>query len=305
MDVPQQPAPRRQRHRLDARRRVGHRHLPWSGPLGESPRVDDLVVRPGGCAGFAVDSRDRLVGLCGDLHGPTLHVIDPDSMNPVATKELRRREHRAARTTLCAGRTSTSTTGTGPSSTTTDRRVLVVATSDADGDPDLTTERELRPRRAGARRRLPGRAAAGPGGAHLVGHAAGPGRHLDPASGAVRVLDLGEEVAELLRRRRDGAYVVTTDALYRLQPRRLRAPDGDLADVVRPGQREKSGQLSRAAAPRRPCCPAAWSRSPTTPTRGWTWCSTGPTAATGLPLGRLRGRRERHRELPGLGRHRA
>ncbi len=40
------------------------------------------------CATLAFDSHDRIVALCGDLEGPTLRVLDPDSMRPIVTKDL-------------------------------------------------------------------------------------------------------------------------------------------------------------------------------------------------------------------------
>ncbi len=55
---------------------------PWSGPLGESPEIDTAWYGLEACADLAADSHGRLVALCGDLHGPRLHVIDPDSMRP-------------------------------------------------------------------------------------------------------------------------------------------------------------------------------------------------------------------------------
>ena len=61
---------------------------PWAGPLGESPRVDTAWYGLGRCGALDFDGHGRLVGLCGDRHGPVLTVIDPASMRPLVTKDL-------------------------------------------------------------------------------------------------------------------------------------------------------------------------------------------------------------------------
>ena len=58
------------------------------GPLGHDPEVDSAWYGLKECATLAFDPEDRLVALCGDRTGPVLHVIDPDSMQPVETFDL-------------------------------------------------------------------------------------------------------------------------------------------------------------------------------------------------------------------------
>ena len=75
------------------------------GPLGRDPEVDTAWYGLEECATLAFDRHERLVALCGDLRGPTLHVLDRD-MQPLATKKLPDRpdvEGKRAWENLCAG----------------------------------------------------------------------------------------------------------------------------------------------------------------------------------------------------------
>ena len=126
--------------------------------------------------------------------------------------------------------------------------------------------RRGRPERRGAGRRLPGRAAARLGGQHLVRHPGRPGRR-------------GRRHRRTRPRstwpaRSPTRSPPTTPASTWSPPRRwsrwrstARAAGGRLADGVRPRLASRSPASSApAAARRRPCCRAGWSRSPTTPT---------------------------------------
>ena len=117
---PPAPAAGGQRQQLDAQRRLGHRRLRGPGPAGHRPRGRLGVVRRQGVR----HARLRLPGagssaLCGSITGPVLHLIDPDSMEPIDSLELpgapaTRASGRGR--TCAAARTSTSTTRTGRSS---------------------------------------------------------------------------------------------------------------------------------------------------------------------------------------------
>ena len=215
---------------------------PWAGPLGESPRVDSSWFGLEECSSLAVESHGRLVGLCGDLHGPALHVIDPDSMNPVATKELPQRSEGARPfPDLCAGASFHLDDRDRAVVATTDRRVLVVATSDADGDPDLTTDASF-----DLSDRVPEddclvAVAADWGGEIWWATREGRVGSIDPSSGRVRVLDLGEEVTSSLAVDRDGAYVVTGHALYRLHLGASGLPAVRWRTAYAPGQESGRG----------------------------------------------------------------
>ena len=94
------------------------------------------------------------------------------------------------------------------------------------------------------------------------------------------MLDLDEEIANSLRGRRAGRVRRHRRGAVPALRRPLRQAGGRLARGVRPRQRAEArpaqpGQRHDADAAR----PTAWSRSPTTPTRGCTWCSCAATPA--------------------------
>lgn len=225
------------------------------GPTGDSLEVDTAWYGLEECATLAFDEHDRLVALCGDLSGPTLHVLDPDTMRPLATKELPERRGTSGKRPwedLCGGSYFYLDPDDRAVLATTDRRVLVVATDDGAGEPDLTTDESydlsavvpdddcliaLMPDWEGRIWWVTG--------AGLVGTITDTGG----AEPVVRTLDLDEEVANSLATGEDGGvYVVTVEALYKLV-----ADDRRHHPVVRwrtaydRGTKQKPGQLSRGS----------------------------------------------------------
>lgn len=218
---------------------------PWSGPVGLQPEVDSAWFGTEHCATLTLDSRDRLVGLCEDRGTSALHVIDPDSLHPLATKELPGPGEDG-----CAAGPDAAYLDAGDRMVlaTSDRRVLAVSTADADGEPDLTTARTwdlaaqvpgddclvaLLPDWAG---RIWWATRAG-----LVGTVA-------PDSGEVRVLDLGEEVAHPFSTdETGGTYVLTTHALYRLDADATGTPVVGWRTAYDRGTDRKSGQATRGS----------------------------------------------------------
>jgi len=225
------------------------------GPTGDSPEVDTAWYGVEECATLAFDERERLVALCGDLSGPTLHVIDPDTMRPLVTKDLPDRVGNSGKRPwqdLCGGSYFYLDAEDRAVLATTDRRVLVVATHDGEGDPDLTTEESydlsgVVPEDDCLIALMPdweGRIwwVTGDG---LIGTITETGAE-EPV---VRTLDLGEEVANSLATGEDGGvYVVTVEALYKLV-----ADDRRHRPVVRwrttydRGTSQKPGQLSQGS----------------------------------------------------------
>ena len=221
---------------------------PWAGPLGESPRVDTAWYGLGRCGDLDFDGHGRLVGLCGDRHGPVLQVIDPRSLRPLVTKDLPDRpegDGTQAWQELC-GRASYLDDADRAVVATTDRRVLVVATDDAEGDPDLTTAASY-----DLTRRVPGEdclVALQEDGRGRLWYATAHGRvgSIDPVTGRATVLDLGEEIANPLGVEADGVYVVTTSALYRLG-RDAAGPTVRWRAAYDRGSERKPGQLSQGS----------------------------------------------------------
>jgi hypothetical protein len=217
----------------------------WAGPVGLEPEVDTAWYGLEECATLTLDSRDRLVGLCDDRGGRALHVIDPDSMRPLATKRLPDPEE--GDDELCGAHAYLDASDRAVVATS-DRRVLAVSTADADGEPDLTTDRtwDLGPH-------VPDDdclVALRPDWSGRIWWATRKGRvgTLAPDSGEARVLDLGEEVTDPFTTDEAGAtYVVTTHALYRLGVDGAGAPAVDWRTEYDRGTERKSGQATRGS----------------------------------------------------------
>ena len=253
------------------------------GPLGRSPEVETAWYGLEECATLAFDAQERIVGLCGDLQGPVLHVLDPESMRPLATMRLPDRPEVKGKKpweNLCAGAYFYLDRADRAVVATTDRRILEVSTSGATGRPRLKVEHSFSV--ADEVPRDDCLVALMPDWAGRTWFVTQDGRvgTVDPDTGDVAVRDLGEEVANSLAVDEGGVYVVTVRALYRMRAGRHGQTDDPLAHDVRPREPDQARAAEpRAAGPPRPSCPAAGWRSPTTPTRGCTWLSTTPPPA--------------------------
>ena len=217
------------------------------GPIGLQPEVDTAWFGLEGCPTLAVDTHERMVALCSDRDGASLHVIDPDSMRKLSTKVL----------AAPSGESAESSCGDGDFyldeadraiAATADRRILAIRTADADGEADLTTDEAwdltgdvpeddclvaVRPDRSG---QIWFTTSAG-----LVGN-------LNPVSGAVKTLDLGDPITTgLATDETGGTYVVTTHALIRLSSGPGGGPVVDWRSVYDRGSERKSGQPSQGS----------------------------------------------------------
>ncbi len=65
---------------------------PGPGPTGSNPQVDSAFYGILECATLTFDSQGRLVGLCGDISGPSLHLIDPDTLQITKSQPLPERK---------------------------------------------------------------------------------------------------------------------------------------------------------------------------------------------------------------------
>lgn len=181
------------------------------GPLGHQPEVDTAWFGLQRCGRLELTSSDRILALCVGRSGRTLRLVDRDSLRPLATEDL----PDVPRDAACDGEAVYLDAADRAVVATGDRRVLAVRTA-TDGEPDLATAAEwdlkpyvphgdcvvtLAPDWSG---RIWWASHAG-----LVGT-------VDPASGRVGVVDLGEEVDRGITTDEGGAYVVTDQALHRL-----------------------------------------------------------------------------------------
>ncbi|WP_435748069.1 hypothetical protein [Nocardioides sp. SYSU DS0663] len=219
---------------------------PHPGPLGESPRVDTGWYGWWRCATPVLDRHGRLVAHCLDRDGPALHVVDPGSLRPAATKELPDGPGEGTAEDVCATPALHLDAEDRAVVPTRDRRILVVATSDASGHPDLTTD---------ATYELSGSVPADdclvavlPDWQGRLWFVTRQGRagFVAPGSGKVAALELGAEVTNGLAADTDGAvYVVTAEALHRLgvspagRPRVRWSAPYDRGSVTKPGQRSR------------------------------------------------------------------
>lgn len=196
-----------------------------TGPLGLQPEVETSWFGLQRCGRLELTTTDRLLALCTDRSGPSLRLVDPDSMRPTATRDL------PAASGSCVGDVGYLDDADRAVVATTDRRVLAVRTGPGDGEAELATDTtwDLRPY-------VPYGdclAALTPDWAGRIWWASRQGLvgtitpqntpEGTPGSGQVRVVDLGEEVRHgLAADESGGVYVVTDSALHRL----VAGPDG-------------------------------------------------------------------------------
>ncbi len=217
------------------------------GPLGKDPRVDTSWFGLEECATLAFDADGRIVAMCGDLRGPLLRVLDPESMRPLATRRLPDRpdvEGKAAWENLCAGAYFYLDPDDRAVVATTDRRILQVETSDERGRPVLEVARtfdvsDVVPRGDCL-------VALMPDWSGRIWFATQDGRvgAVDPRTGRATVRDLGEEVANSLAVDATGVYVVTVRALYKVRADRAGKPVVAWRATYDHGSGLKPGQLS-------------------------------------------------------------
>ncbi|MCW2738187.1 hypothetical protein [Nocardioides sp.] len=188
-----------------------------TGPLGLQPEVETSWFGLQRCGRLELTSTDRLVALCSDRSGPSLRLVDPDTMRPETTQDL------PDATASCTGDVVYLDDADRAVVATTDRRVLAVRTGSAEGDAELATDAtwDLRPYVPYGDCLV----ALAPDWAGRIWWASRQGLvgTIAPDSGEVRVVDLGEEVRRgLAADEAGGVYVVTDTALHHLAA----GPDG-------------------------------------------------------------------------------
>ncbi|MCD6640188.1 MAG: PQQ-binding-like beta-propeller repeat protein [Nocardioides sp.] len=221
-----------------------------AGPLGAQPEVETAWFGIEECATLTFDRDDRLVALCGDTGGPSLHVIDPESMRKLASLDLPEREESDRRPweDLCGGAYMYLDDRDRAVLATTDRRVLVVRTADGEGKPELTTDDswDLKPYV--------------PHGDCLIallpdwsGRIWWLSQHglvgtIEPRTGDVEVHDLKEEIWNSFAvDESGGVYVVSDTALHRLEAGAGGRPRVVWRTAYDRGAERKPGQLSRGS----------------------------------------------------------
>lgn len=188
-----------------------------TGPLGLQPEVETSWFGLQRCDRLELTSTDRLVALCTDRSGPSLRLVDPDSMRPLTTQDLPDASDSCAGDALFLDDSDRAVVAT------TDRRVLAVGTGSVGDEAGLATDAtwDLRPYVPYGDCLV----ALAPDWAGRIWWASRQGLvgTIAPDSGQVRVIDLAEEVRHgLAADDGGGVYVVTDAALRRLAA----GPDG-------------------------------------------------------------------------------
>lgn len=216
-----------------------------SAPLGESPTVDTAWFGLTQCGQMVLDAADRLVARCDSARSSTLRVIEPESMRSLASLELARAGE--GTNELCGSGYFVDQAGRlvlGAA----DRTVLIVESQDGRGEADLTVEttydlgQEVEPDDC--------LVAVSPDWAGRIWWASQNGRvgFLEPDSGRVRALDLGDEIANSMSvDRAGGVYVTTTRALHRVAINAAARPVLDWRTIYDAGTGQKSGQATQGS----------------------------------------------------------
>ncbi|WP_372788975.1 hypothetical protein [Paraconexibacter sp.] len=186
---------------------------PMRGPLGNGTTRSSTLAF-GTCASLAFDAKDRLLAVCNGVVGPALRLFDPTSLATLSSVTLPPRQG-PDRGDL-AGGTHFLVRADGTLLVPTNARTLLTVA--ADGDTlEQTGSRDLSGVLAKGER--PFAIAAGYDGHDWLTGNQGSVVTLPRDGGPPRRLDLREPIAEDLATDPSGAYVVTRDALYRLQAR--------------------------------------------------------------------------------------
>ena len=194
------------------------------GPLGTGGIATTSASYTAECASITLDARGRLVSVCVGLDRPTLRLLDPVTLDTIASYPLPPR-------TPGAGDPLTNFAGGGyfylddrdrAVVPTAERHIAIVAVrGDAlvpDGDIDATAVVAPTDQIISALPDYDGRI--------WFATKAGVMGIADPATGAVHALPLGEPIGNSFAAGDDGVYVVTDGALYK-----LRAGGGSLTGV--------------------------------------------------------------------------
>ena len=264
------PAPGGQREELHAQRRLGDRCVRGTRPARPRSRGRLGVVRRQGVRHARVRLRDaRLVGLCGRA-GPVMHVIDPESMDPLDDLGCPSDKATPAngRGRTCAGAPTSTSTRTTRRSSAPPTDGSWWSPGHAEGEADLTVEETVD--LTGVIPEDDCLVALMPDwqGGHLVGQPGRPGR---PGDAGWRVQRPGPRRGDRqLGRRRRGRPVRRhrRGALQLVGRGAARAPrSGGMRRTTAAARRSRASSVPAAVRPRR-CCRAGWWRSPTTPSRG-------------------------------------
>ena len=192
-----------------------------SGPLGRSPDVFSTTVQRL-CVTLTFDRRGRLVATCTDLlHGPGLYMFDATTLDRLAFMPLPYVPPPPG--------TNPATNTTGGAYfylddhdraviATSDRRIMVVAETEDSGVPGFATVAVYDPTPClPPYERMPSVLPDYQGRLWFIGRTHGTVGVLDPVAGGCSSTSLGQEIENSFAMAKDGAYIVTDTAQYKLR----------------------------------------------------------------------------------------
>ncbi|QCC76240.1 hypothetical protein [Nocardioides daphniae] len=194
-------------------------------------------------------SNGRLVAICHDRRGPLLHVLDPESMRPLATKRLPAASQTddAVRADACSGARFYLDNGDRAVLATTDGRIQAIGTADADGEPDLTVDQTWNLVKLIGEDDCLVRAMADWSGRIWWVSYQGRVGMLDTVAGGAKVLDLEEQITQPFSVDESGVFVTTDRALYRLVVDDRGAAKVSWRTTYDRGVEVKSGQIAQGS----------------------------------------------------------
>ena len=167
------------------------------------------------CATLTFDSQGRLVGLCGDISGPSLHLIDPDTLQITKSQPLpeRKPSKESRLQDLCGGAYFYLDDRDRAVVATTDKHLWVIR--EVNPGPAFALESDFDLSAALGTDRATSALPDWDGNLWFVGRYTGVVGVVEPNTGAVHSIVLGEEIENSFAVDRDGVYVVSDKAMYR------------------------------------------------------------------------------------------
>jgi hypothetical protein len=218
------------------------------GPLGRRPVVTSASYGVEECATEAFDAHGRIVALCGNLVGPVLRLIDPNTLDVLATHTLPARQIRPGTSPLsdlCGGTYFYLDNLDRAVTATTDRHIVVVADTGTgfvqQRSYDLTTAVPADDCLIALMPDWSGRIWFESGNG-IVGN-------VDPASGAVRTVTLAGEIIDnsFAVDETGGVFVASDHAMYRFDAAADGAPVISWRQPYDRGSVQKPGQLAQGS----------------------------------------------------------
>ena len=218
------------------------------GPLGRKPVVTSALYGVEECATVAFDSAGRLVALCGNLGGPVLRLLDPVSLDVLATQTLPARQLRpgvSPLSDLCGGTYFYLDDQDRAVIATTDKRIVVVAETPAgfamQRSYDLSAAVPDTDCLIALMSDWSGRIWFETGGG-IVGA-------LDPETGVARTMQLAGEIIDnsFAVDETGGVFVVSDHAMYRFDADPSGAPVITWRQPYNRGTQQKPGQLAQGS----------------------------------------------------------